>query len=93
MAVLRSSSPASAPQLQQLHRVLKETGSICLHCDSTASHYLKLLMDAIFEPERFRNEIIWKRTTTHSDSKTWSRVADLILFYTEVRFVQMEYPT
>jgi DNA modification methylase len=62
--------------------VLKATGSLYLHCDPTASHYLKTLLDSIFGAECFRNEIIWKRTTTHSDSKTWSRVSDSILFYT-----------
>lgn len=71
-----------ASRVVELHRVLRPTGSIYLHCDPTACHYLKLLMDAVFGPQNFRNEIIWKRTTTHSDSKTWSRVADCILFYT-----------
>lgn len=72
-----------APRLVELRRVLKETGSIYLHCDSTAGHYLKLLMDSIFGPEKFRNEIIWKRTNVHSDSKTWSRVSDGLFFYTK----------
>jgi site-specific DNA-methyltransferase (adenine-specific) len=72
-----------AVRLLELHRVLKSTGSIYLHCDSSANHYLKILMDAIFGKDKFRNEIIWKRTTTHSDSKTWSRVADYLLFYTK----------
>lgn len=51
-----------APRLYELHRVLKPTGSLYLHCDPTASHYLKLLLDALFGPANFRNEIIWKRT-------------------------------
>jgi site-specific DNA-methyltransferase (adenine-specific) len=51
-----------APRLIELKRVLRESGSIYLHCDPTASHYLKLLMDAIFGPTSFRNEIIWQRT-------------------------------
>ncbi len=72
-----------AARLIELHRVLKETGSLYLHCDSTASHYLKIILDGIFGAENFRNEITWKRTTTHSDSKTWSRVSDVILFYTK----------
>jgi len=72
-----------APRLVELRRVLAPTGSIYLHCDPTASHYLKMVMDAIFGPERFTNEIVWKRTTTHNDSKTWSRVSDTILFYTK----------
>jgi site-specific DNA-methyltransferase (adenine-specific) len=69
----------------ELYRVLKPTGSLYLHCDPTASHYLKVLLDGIFGAEMFRNEITWKRTTTHSDSKTWSRVADTLLFYTKWR--------
>jgi site-specific DNA-methyltransferase (adenine-specific) len=72
-----------AVRLLELHRVLKPTGSLYLHCDPTASHYLKLLLDGVFGADKFRNEITWKRTTTHSDSKTWSRVSDIILFYTK----------
>ena len=72
-----------AIRILELHRVLKPTGSLYLHCDPTASHYLKVLIDAIFGAANFRNEISWKRTTTHSDSKTWSRVADNIFFYTK----------
>lgn len=74
-----------AIRLIELHRVLKPTGSLYLHCDPTASHYLKLLLDGVFGPDRYRNELIWKRTTTHSDSKTWSRVADIVFFYTKGR--------
>ena len=74
-----------AVRLLELHRVLKATGSLYLHCDPTASHYLKLLLDGVFGADKFRNEITWKRTTTHSDSKTWSRVSDIILFYTKGR--------
>jgi len=74
-----------AVRLVELHRVLKPTGSLYLHCDPTASHYLKLLLDAVFGATNFRNDITWKRTTTHSDSKTWSRVSDNILFYTAGR--------
>jgi len=55
-----------APRLVELRRVLKPTGSLYLHCDPTASHYLKLLLDAILRPENFRNEIVWKRTTAKS---------------------------
>ena len=72
-----------AVRLIELHRVLKPTGSLYLHCDPTASHYLKILLDAVFGATSFQNEINWKRTTTHSDSKTWSRVSDIILFYTK----------
>lgn len=55
-----------APRLVELRRVMKPTASIYLHCDPTASHYLKMLMDAVFGPENFRNEIVWKRTTSKS---------------------------
>jgi site-specific DNA-methyltransferase (adenine-specific) len=72
-----------AVRLIELHRALKPMGSLYLHCDPTASHYLKVLLDSIFGAELFRNEIVWKRTTTHSDSRTWSRVSDSILFYTQ----------
>jgi DNA modification methylase len=71
-----------APRLVELHRVLKPTGSLYLHCDPTASHYLKLLMDAVFGPERFRSEIIWKRTSAHSSAKRYGPVHDTMLFYT-----------
>jgi DNA modification methylase len=70
-----------APRLAELHRVLKPTGSLYLHCDPTASHYLKLLLDAVFGPQRFRNEIIWKRTTAHSSAKKFAPVHDVILYY------------
>ena len=70
-----------AVRLIELHRVLKPTGSLYLHCDPTASHYLKILLDAVFGAHCFKNEIDWKRTTTHSDSQTWSNNADCILFY------------
>jgi site-specific DNA-methyltransferase (adenine-specific) len=72
-----------APRLVELHRVLKETGSIYLHCDPTASHYLKILMDAVFGPQFFKNEVIWKRTSAHSSAKRWGPVHDLILFYSK----------
>ncbi len=72
-----------AARLVELHRVLKPTGSLYLHCDPTASHYLKIILDTIFGPQNFRNEIIWKRTNVHSDAKHWSPVSDTILFYTK----------
>lgn len=69
-------------RLIELKRVLKDTGSIYLHCDPTASHYLKIIMDAIFGKENFRNEITWKRSTAHSDAKKkFPNVSDTILFY------------
>lgn len=70
-----------AARLVELHRVLKPTGSLYLHCDDAASHYLKLLLDAIFGPEHFHNELIWKRTSGHSDARRYGRVHDTILFY------------
>ena len=70
-----------AARLVELHRVLKPTGSLYLHCDPTASHYLKVVLDTIFGPQNFINEIVWKRTTTHSDAKRWSPVSDTLLFY------------
>lgn len=56
-----------AVRLIELHRVLKDTGSLYLHCDPTASHYLKLLLDGIFGPTSFVNEIVWKRYGAHND--------------------------
>ena len=70
-----------AIRLMEMHRVLKPTGSIYLHCDPTASHYLKLLMDSVFGVSNFMAEITWKRTSAHSDSRTFGNVADVILFY------------
>lgn len=70
-----------AARLVELHRSLKPTGSLYLHCDPTASHYLKVILDAIFGPENFRSDITWKRTNVHSDSKNWSAVADTLLYY------------
>lgn len=76
-----------AGRLVELHQVLKETGSIYLHCDPTASHYLKLLLDAIFRPQFFRGEIIWQRSGAHSDTrqgmKQPGRIHDVLLFYTK----------
>src|SRR5882762_10125853 len=68
-----------APRLLELRRVLKPTGSLYLHCDPTASHYLKLLCDAIMGQGNYRNEIIWQRTSSHNDSKKWMDVHDVIL--------------
>lgn len=71
-----------ASRLVELRRVLKDTGSLYLHCDPTASHYLKIVLDGIFGKENFRNEIIWKRTSSHSDSSNrFSRTHDSIFFY------------
>ncbi len=70
-----------AVRLLEMRRVLKTTGSIYLHCDPTASHYLKLLMDAIFGAGLYKAEITWQRTPAHSDSRTFGNVCDKILFY------------
>jgi len=74
-----------APRLIELRRVLKETGSIYLHCDPTASHYLKILMDAVFGPQFFRNEITWKRKAgrgeTNKAAIRFGVSADTILFF------------
>jgi site-specific DNA-methyltransferase (adenine-specific) len=83
-----------APRLFELRRVLKQTGSLYLHCDSTAAHYLKLLLDAIFGAQNFRNEIVWKRRVGTSssvhESNRFGTCTDTILFYAksaEARFV------
>ncbi len=71
-------------RLLELHRVLKRTGSLYLHCDPTASHYLKIILDTIFGFENFRNEIIWKRRQgMHNTSRRFGTVTDTILFYTK----------
>ncbi len=72
-----------APRLVELHRVLKETGSLYLHCDPTASHYLRMLMDGIFGARNFRSEVIWKRTGTHSSANRWGPVHDTLFFYSK----------
>ena len=72
-----------APRLVELHRVLKPTGSLYLHCDPTASHCLKLLLDGIFGSDNFRNEIAWRRTGSHGGAKRWGPIHDTILFYSK----------
>lgn len=69
------------PRLVALHGVLKPTGSLYLHCDPTASHYLKLILDSIFGTANFRNEIIWKRTNSHNSAKKFGPIHDTILYY------------
>ena len=65
-----------AVRLIEMRRVLRKDGSIYVHCDPTASHYLKQLMDAVFGIDNFRNEIVWKRTSAHSDAQRYARVSD-----------------
>ena len=76
-----------AVRLLEMRRVLKDTGSIYLHCDPTASHYLKLLMDSIYGARNFRSEITWRRTNAHSDTRQGrrqhGRIHDILLFYTK----------
>jgi DNA modification methylase len=76
-----------APRLVELRRVLKPTGTLLLHCDPTASHYLKMILDSVFGPKRFLNEIVWRRSSAHSDSKQGmkrcGRVHDILLLYSK----------
>lgn len=76
-----------AVRLVELHRVLKPTGSLYLHCDPTASHYLKLVLDAVFGGENYRTEISWKRQTAHNDAaqgrKQYGNIRDVVFFYTK----------
>ena len=70
-------------RLLQMKSILKPTGSVYLHCDPTASHYIKIMMDGIFGHKNFRNEIIWRRTGAHGRAKKWGPIHDCILFYTK----------
>ena len=72
-----------AVRLLEMHRILKATGSIYLHCDPAMSHYLKLVMDSILGKKSFRNEVVWQRTSAHNDSNRFGRVHDIILFYSK----------
>ena len=71
------------PRLIECRRVLKDTGSLYLHCDPTASHYLKIMLDGVFGIKQFRNDIIWKRSHNKSGKKRFGRNHDNILFYTK----------
>ena len=72
-------------RIVEIHRVLKPMGSFYLHCDPTASHYLKLVCDAVFcgQGGEFVNEIVWQRTTSHNSAKRYGKIADVILFYSK----------
>ena len=76
-----------APRLYHLHRVLKPTGSLYLHCDPTASSYLRLILDCIFGAKNFKNEITWKRSSAHNDTRQGMRrcgkIRDILFFYTK----------
>lgn len=71
------------PRLVELHRTLKPTGSLYVHCDPTASHYLKIMLDTIFGPQQFRNEIVWRRTGAHAPQSSYGPIHDILLFYTK----------
>jgi site-specific DNA-methyltransferase (adenine-specific) len=70
-------------RLVELHRVLKPTGSLYLHCDPTASHYLKIILDVIFGPTNYRNEVVWQRTSAHNDPRRYGSNIDILLYYTK----------
>lgn len=70
-------------RMVELRRVLKATGSLYLHCDPHASHYLKVMLDDVFGMTNFRSEVIWKRTTAHNSAKRYGPVHDVILYYTK----------
>ena len=72
-----------AQRLLVMHRILKPTGSLYLHCDPTASHYIKALLDAVFGHGNFRNEIVWKRTNAHGGARRFGPIHDTILFYSK----------
>lgn len=72
-----------ANRLLELHRVLTGTGSLYLHCDPTASHYIKILMDSVFSVRYYRNEIIWQRTNAHNAAGQYGRIHDVMFFYTK----------
>lgn len=79
-------------RLCELNRVLKKTGSIYLHCDPVASHYLKVLMDAILGPENFKNEIIWRRTASNNSAHKFGPIHQSILFYGKTEKTQFYFP-
>ena len=70
-------------RLLPMRGLLNSTGSIYLHCDPTASHYIKIMMDAIFGHENFRNEITWQRTESHNTADRYGNIADILLYYTK----------
>ncbi len=72
-----------AQRIKEMRRVLKEAGSIYLHCDPTASHYLKIVMDDVFGRDNFRNEIVWCYTAPSGSVKSFPKKHDIILFYTK----------
>jgi len=86
-----------AIRLIELHRVLKDTGSLYLHCDPTASHYLRLMLDAVFDGDQsrgggFKSEIVWRRTGAHGKARRYGPVHDTILFYAKTDKFTWNYP-
>ena len=77
-----------AVRLLEMRRVLKDTGSIYLHCDPTASHYLKQLMDSIFGAGNFRNEVTWRRVAAHGSAKRWAPIHDVLFYYSKSDYYQ-----
>jgi len=82
-----------AIRLVELHRVLKPTGSTYLHCDPTAGPYLRVLMDSVFGPKIFRNEIVWRRTGAHNKGRRFAPIHDTLLFYTKGDIHTWTFPT
>ena len=74
-----------AVRIIEMRRILKPNGSLYLHCDPTASHYLKLVLDAVFGKSGYNNEIIWKRHTSHNDGKRFGKISDSIFFYAKTK--------
>lgn len=70
-------------RLLHMKTILKPTGSLYLHCDPTASHYIKVMLDGIFGHSNFRSEVIWKRTSSHNSANRWGPVHDVLLFYSK----------
>ena len=68
-------------RLVLLKKIISPTGSIYMHCDPTVSHYVKVIMDGIFGFGNFRNEVVWKRMSSHNDAKRWGKIHDTLLFY------------
>jgi site-specific DNA-methyltransferase (adenine-specific) len=81
-----------AARLVELHRVLKDTGSLYLHCDPTASHYLKILLDTIFGAENFRSEVIWKRAAAHGGAVNYNNIHDVIFYFSKSKFPKWNSP-
>lgn len=71
------------PRFIEMHRILKPTGSMYVHCDPTASHYIKIVVDVIFGASNFRSEIPWKRSSAHSGTRGWMPIHDVLFFYTK----------